>query len=308
MLDVGANIGGLTAAYSRMVGPRGKVYAFEANPRMVPRLQIDLSESGIANAVVVPRAVSDESNRRVKFYCDTSYFAVSSGFANRGDGWEEVQVQTVSLDDFCRRKRLRPALVKIDVEGAEMKVLHGAERLIAKARPVIVVEYKAKHGAEDALAFMAERGYRLFDINLCQEIDKDFYFREHPGHPVVNVLGVPAEKVAQAGYDRIRLEPVARVDVEPGTFDIPNIAVPEAGRYILKIDFDGDWDSTATIRLHKGNEIFNQYSADVGHLLQHPCSHMAVEFDEPCSVDFSLIPETGEPPVLRGVDLVRIRV
>jgi hypothetical protein len=56
---------------------------------------------------------------------------------------------------------LHPALIKIDVEGAEERVLHGAERVVAASRPVFVIDL---HNPEQDLAvarWLTERGYRL---------------------------------------------------------------------------------------------------------------------------------------------------
>lgn len=302
-IDVGANIGGLSVAMSRIVGRRGKVVAFEANPHLESWLRNDLKANRARNVVVATKAVSIRSGEKVKFYCDDSLFGVSSGFEKRGETWTEVEVETVSLDDYCREHELTPKVIKIDVEGAEILVLRGAERLLTEGGPVVALEYQAKHGANDPLVFLAEHGYRLFDVSLCREIDKDFYFREYPGHPVVNVLAIPAERVPGSKYERIGLRRVADYRAAPGSTAISGIRLPRRGRYLIRADLEGNEFSVGILQVRLGDEELYYVEADVGHLMQHTSANVLFEVYRRCRVDFVLLSKRGEPPVLKGVEV-----
>jgi hypothetical protein len=59
VIDAGANIGHLVLAASRLVGPGGKVYAFECGPRALERLRENIGINGASNVVVVDRACWD---------------------------------------------------------------------------------------------------------------------------------------------------------------------------------------------------------------------------------------------------------
>jgi hypothetical protein len=52
---------------------------------------------------------------------------------------ETIEVESVTLDAFCAEKKIKPAFIKIDVEGAEFQVVRGAERLLREARPKLVL-------------------------------------------------------------------------------------------------------------------------------------------------------------------------
>ena len=71
-------------------------------------------------------------------------------------------VQSIALDDLAERER-PPALIKLDVEGAEGRVLKGARRLLAETRPTIICELHNEQARADVLALLAE--YRVVELD-----------------------------------------------------------------------------------------------------------------------------------------------
>jgi len=125
-LDVGANVGGYALLLGMWVGPEGHVYAFEPAPDAFDGLVRHVRLNGLAEVVVpVQAAVAAETG--------TGRMAaegVSGGNRLAGEG---QAVLTVTLDEFCAREEVRPSLIKIDVEGAELDVLRGARETIRRA-------------------------------------------------------------------------------------------------------------------------------------------------------------------------------
>jgi FkbM family methyltransferase len=124
-LDVGANVGAYTLLLGQWVRPGGRVFAFEPAPEAFGGLSAHVRLNGLGDGVTCVRAAASSST-------GTATLAVDglSG-ANRLDasaGGERVD--TVTLDDFCRREGIRPSFIKIDVEGAELDVLRGARETI----------------------------------------------------------------------------------------------------------------------------------------------------------------------------------
>ena len=75
-----------------------------------------------------------------------------------------LRVPLTTLDRVAAERGLRPDLIKIDVEGAEMDVLRGAERLLGDARPTVIVESWARSpDRAELFAFFAARGYVLHE-------------------------------------------------------------------------------------------------------------------------------------------------
>lgn len=137
--DIGANVG----VYTKIMAGRGcHVIAFEPDSRSAKALR-----EGVAglSVEVVEAAVSDGAGP-IEFYADLrpGLHGLSSS-VNRLRGMEDnaemVVVPSITLDAFCAERALAPHLIKIDVEGHENAVIHGARGVIANWRPFIIFEF-----------------------------------------------------------------------------------------------------------------------------------------------------------------------
>jgi FkbM family methyltransferase len=140
VLDVGANIGAYTVLFAQWTGPAGRVIAFEPAPRALGGLREHLRLNGVADRVeIVDRAVSDAVGS-ASFDCEGASGA-NALVADRTAGISAITVKTTSLDAFCEEHGLRPATIKIDVEGAELEVLRGGRRTLAQPGVQAFVEF-----------------------------------------------------------------------------------------------------------------------------------------------------------------------
>lgn len=152
VLDIGAHIGYYTLLFSRLAGPDGRVVAFEPSPRNLPVLRWHVARNGCANVRVEALAVSAETG--------TARFTASTGsgtgrLAESGT----LEVRTIRLDEFVGAGGPMPDVMKIDVEGAELAVLRGAEGVLRDARPAILL---STHGADvhrACLDLLRQHGY-----------------------------------------------------------------------------------------------------------------------------------------------------
>ena len=142
IVDIGANVGYYTLLAARRVGPHGKVYAFEPEPRNFRLLMENLRLNGYENVVAIQRAVSNESGTAPLFLsprCSGAHSLVST----RDPGNETLAVETVTLDEFFKMEGY-PAIqvIKMDIEGWEMEALDGMNKLITRSRPLtLIVEF-----------------------------------------------------------------------------------------------------------------------------------------------------------------------
>lgn len=142
VVDIGANIGYFTLLAAALVGPSGRVLAFEPNPDNVALIQLSLTENGFENVDLYPYAVSDEDQDLQllveKTNSDARLFdpAVDKGY----DASLIRTVRAVRLDDLLADAGPLDVL-KMDIEGAESRALRGMERLIQATRPVIFTEF-----------------------------------------------------------------------------------------------------------------------------------------------------------------------
>jgi FkbM family methyltransferase len=157
VLDVGAHVGYYTLLAAALAGEGGRVHAFEPNPQNADFLRRHVRINGLRHVRVEQAAVSDRAGT-ARFD-----FGTGSGTGHLAEGGA-IEVRTIRLDDYCAEHGLTPAAVKIDVEGAEISVLHGARQTLERHRPVI---FLSTHGADvhaASLAFLRGLGYRLSPI------------------------------------------------------------------------------------------------------------------------------------------------
>jgi FkbM family methyltransferase len=157
--DVGAHMGYFALVLSRLVGPEGHVIAFEPDPHNLEALNANLATNGILNVTVAAAAVADQS-AEVSFatfpFSSVSHIADGRTPADA----RRITVTAVTLDSCVYEDgHLPPSFMKIDVEGAEARVLRGAKRILREAAPVVIAEVWRAHWPEVA-ELMLSHGYR----------------------------------------------------------------------------------------------------------------------------------------------------
>jgi FkbM family methyltransferase len=172
-IDIGANVGLLTLAGARAVGPSGKVLAFEPVPLSFDLLSRALAINGLIHRVEAKRQAVGARRERCKFFV-RNVLGHSSLF--RSDALSsavtmEIEVDVSPLDELVQ-PRTRVDLVKIDVEGAELAVLEGMTRVIAdNPELAIIAEFGPSHlkandiAPETWFSAFRERGFDAFVID-----------------------------------------------------------------------------------------------------------------------------------------------
>ncbi|MHB1590858.1 MAG: FkbM family methyltransferase [Sulfuricella sp.] len=155
-LDVGANLGAHTVPMARLVGRRGRIYAFEPQRMMFQTLCANLALNDLINVEARQAGLGAEAG--VARVADLSPWLMENfGGVSLGEGPTEVPVETV---DSLGLERCR--LIKIDVEGMEREVLLGARGTLARLRPFLYVECDRREKSADLIGLLMEMGYRLW--------------------------------------------------------------------------------------------------------------------------------------------------
>lgn len=136
--DVGANLGIFTLLASRLVGPQGRVFAFEPIPENYTVLDRNIKLNDATNVSLICKAVSDKNGTTPIFLSiDSGSHSISSKPATSNGN--QLDVEMVRLDSMSEIPRID--LLKIDVEGAELEVLAGLGELSV---PNVILEYNAE--------------------------------------------------------------------------------------------------------------------------------------------------------------------
>lgn len=166
LLDIGANVGFFSVIGARLVGPSGRVVAFEPVPANADLIRRNATANGFSQISVVAKAVTDRAGRGQLVLAEYAGGAALASVAPPPDACGEIEVDLVTIDGWLAgQPDLSPDLVKIDVEGAEAAVLHGMTATLGRRRPVVVVELDdstavaAEAKADECRAILEGHGY-----------------------------------------------------------------------------------------------------------------------------------------------------
>jgi len=174
MLDVGANDGFFTVFAARRVADTGLVYAFEPSEREFARLKANVALNRLSNVRPVKKAVAESWGKGVLHVCGYGHEGQNTlgDFVHKVQGVSTEPVELCSLDTYFSSEKLtRLDLIKIDVEGAEQRVLSGARGLISRFKPIILLELldpalrKQGSSAEAVIGLLKEMGYLIYDFS-----------------------------------------------------------------------------------------------------------------------------------------------
>lgn len=168
VVELGAHIGYLTLVFAEAVGPRGRVIAFEpasvnlnyARRNLEPHGQVTLEEIAVSDfegqATFHSEDLSGQNSSLVNGYAVGQAVAENAHVPVKQI---EETVMVTTLDRYCTTQGIVPDFIKIDVEGAELSVLRGAERTLEAHKPILMVE--VTENVSEVLSFLDSLGYGL---------------------------------------------------------------------------------------------------------------------------------------------------
>jgi FkbM family methyltransferase len=201
-VDIGANVGWLTLVMAAAVGPTGRVVAVEPSPREHAVLEDHLARNRLSWVIARPEAVADRRGALTLHIADHAHPGQNTfGAFAYGDVREvdAIMVPTITMDAIIRDDAIGPvALVKMDVEGAEYRVLLGAGNTLRQVRPVFLLEVQPA-----SLAHMGDGESQLLETLRSEEYVL-YTFDAATGLPTrlvtqpcsSNLVAVPLEQVA----------------------------------------------------------------------------------------------------------------
>lgn len=173
VFDIGAHKAGYLYFFQQQVGINGKVFAFEPQSILHTYLNELQQLMHWDNVRIEQSAVSQHSGKAVLSIpynkgkksspCAT---IIQSKMDFRIRNKEDVN--TITIDDYCRQNRTHPDFVKVDVEGNELSVFTGAKEILAEFKPKILFECEARFIGEqkvtETFLFLQSFGYKGYFI------------------------------------------------------------------------------------------------------------------------------------------------
>jgi FkbM family methyltransferase len=209
--DCGAHIGFFTLAAGTLVGPDGRVEAFEPTPRTKAHLDTNINNATLTQTRSHALAVWSAEGE-VEFHDYGPRFSPYNSFTSARlhhklpDGGESVRlrVPTTTLDTFAEVNGHLPNMVKLDVESAEWHALQGMKRLLSSCRPDVIVEIGdfpalqldgAVKSSKELLAWLESFDYALVEIQAATL--KRHRINRSDAYGYSNIVAVPRERLSR---------------------------------------------------------------------------------------------------------------
>lgn len=167
VFDIGSHKGAYLFFMARSVGPGGKVFGFEPQSKLYHYLLKAKNFMGWKQVELFHLALSDSPGEATLFIPPgKSGSSPGASLHVRNETGNRETVKTETLDQFCKSKGQFPVLIKMDVEGHELKVLKGGKNLLKERHPFLLMEIEGRHAGKETVfetfRFLQELGYKGF--------------------------------------------------------------------------------------------------------------------------------------------------
>jgi FkbM family methyltransferase len=201
-IDIGANLGVVTLAMAKFVGPSGRIHCFEPNPAMQNLLSQSINRSH--RNVRLHKVALGAEDAELELHIPRDNVGAGS-FVHYLDTAKTIKCPVRRLADIIEAEAINHVrLVKIDVEGFENEVLLGSGILLSRLRPVIILEtneaFDKPFREYPAIATLIKNDYLFFSIPRT-------LLSMHVADIDTNQVGAPShDVVAVPSKDRSHLE------------------------------------------------------------------------------------------------------
>jgi FkbM family methyltransferase len=167
LLDIGANKGVFSIYMSKAAGRSGELLAFEAQPELGDHLRAVKQGFGLDNMVIVNQGLSSEPG--VLTMRRTEAGSGMASFHNDpAEGLDAIDIPVITLDDYVEEHSTGPVrFIKCDVEGHELDVFRGGERLLLRDMPTLLFEcHDSEVEKGDLFGYLTGLGYDGFFFHV----------------------------------------------------------------------------------------------------------------------------------------------
>jgi len=214
-LDIGANIGIMTVAMSRVAGLQGRVIACEPNPRTYFGLASTLRMNSCTNALPIQALITNQCGAQKFFVSEVDDLGLRSSIVPSNLNAKAIVLPAITIDAlFAENGPLH--YIKIDAEGAELRILSGAHDTLQQYHPVVQVEVHGQlmkeigDSVEALFEMMKKLDYLCFNIPTWSEVDLTDFLNCTHCHVVDPIIN---KDLAYMGYGQVLFIPAERTDL-----------------------------------------------------------------------------------------------
>ena len=170
VVDIGAHIGYYTLQFANLVGPTGKVYAFEPEPKNFELLKKNVQINKHDNVVLIQKIVSDKVGI-VEFFI-SKFDSIGNKLFKSDESGSSIKVGSTTLDEYFKDLKKKIDFIKMDIQGGEGKATLGMKNLLKENKNLKIIQQwapeplKQNHtNPEDHLKFLQHIGYKFYEID-----------------------------------------------------------------------------------------------------------------------------------------------
>lgn len=178
ILDLGANFGWFTLISSKIVGKTGHVYALEPDPNLIRTLKDNVKLNDLDNVSYFPLAASNKSG--------TAKLSLNASYPTRNRVESKtlfencIDIDTISIDEFCEQNDVKVDFIKMDIEGSEVKAFEGMKKTFLNNPKIkMIVEFNPQaisdvgSSPEDFITFLEQYGliFEVIDENKKNKLN-----------------------------------------------------------------------------------------------------------------------------------------
>jgi FkbM family methyltransferase len=176
-IELGAHLGYYSLLAAASVCPSGSVIAFEPHPTHASRLNRNVRWN--RRAVEIEQAAVSDTDGMAELSVSDRGGGHALGSGDRG-----VTVETIAFDSYREQTGVQPDMVKVDVEGADVRALDGMEKTLRECKPAIVCELHPNRiesfgdTIDGFYSCLAEHGYRIEELPSENELTQNQFVRK----------------------------------------------------------------------------------------------------------------------------------
>jgi len=198
VLDIGANIGYYTLIFAKLVGEKGKVFAFEPDPSNFEILKKNVTTNNFQNVILENVAVTN-STGTTELYLSTKDMGHHRIYKSKHMSKNHVSVKTIRLDDYLNSNSFleKISFVKLDVEGSEFGSLKGMEKILSQNKRIeLIMEFVPRHLRDYGTDPIEVLQYlKNLEFDFCTVDVKEFQHKFDDIEEIVKEFEVPAKNI-----------------------------------------------------------------------------------------------------------------
>jgi len=175
VLDVGANQGIYSLAFAQLIGSSGKVIAVEPFSEMNNYFKHNIKINNFQNIEILEKVISDKIGYEE---IDFGSGIVSASIVRNFKNSIKQKVESITIDEVCKNLN-KLNFIKIDIEGAELKALKGAEQVLNNFKPKLSLEVD-QHSFDHINSFLKKYGYKPFVFEGQHLVEINKISKEYP--------------------------------------------------------------------------------------------------------------------------------